>query len=176
MSDALTELDVVLDKLGSPKEIMLTKGMIALVSVEDYQHLSQFKWHAKFDGTNWYAARNSPWVDGKRKPIPMHRVILNAPDGLEVDHRDGNGLNNQRDNLRLATHAKNKCNARLQVNSTSGYKGVSWHKKTKKWQSRITSDGKLIYLGIFDTAIDAARAYDAAALRYHGEYARINSY
>lgn len=157
------------------KTIELTQGKIAIVDDEDFAYLAQFKWFAHFDGTNWYAQRNSPYKNGKRTVIHMHRVVLGAPDELEVDHRDGDGLNNRRLNLRLATHAKNKCNARIQHNSSSGYKGVSWHKKTQRWQARITSNGTLIHLGVFDSPLDAANAYDEAALRYHGEYARLNS-
>jgi hypothetical protein len=106
----------------------------------------------------------------------MGRAILNAPAGMIVDHRDGDGLNNQRENLRLCTHSQNMQNRRLQRNNRSGYKGVYWIKAQGVWAARITVNRVPINLGRFDTAEQAARAYDEAALKYHGEFARLNAY
>lgn len=157
------------------KEITLTQGKVAIVDDSDYEYLSQFKWFAHFDGANWYARRNTRHANGKRSAIIMHRAIMDAPAGLEVDHIDGDGLNNQRSNLRLTTHQRNTLNQRVRRNNTSGYKGVSWHEHTQRWQARIASDGALLHLGIFDTPEEAAVAYNNAALEYHGEYARLNN-
>lgn len=94
--------------------------------------------------------------------------------GEEVDHIDGNKLNNTRGNLRIASNAENKMNRDKQSNNTSGYKGVSFHKKYKKWRAIIGIQGKSIHLGYFSDAVEAAKAYDDSARKYHGEFARTN--
>jgi hypothetical protein len=102
----------------------------------------------------------------------MHRAILEgAP---QVDHIDGDGLNNQRSNLRPATQAQNMANSRKYSTNTSGFKGVGWHKAAKKWRADITFDYKTRYLGLFPTAEDAARAYDSAAKSLFGVFACLN--
>jgi len=102
----------------------------------------------------------------------MHRLILNAPPDLKVDHINGNGLDNRKENLRLATTPQNVRNARLSLRNSSGFKGVK--RKRQKWQASIVFNGKTIRLGVFDAREDAARAYDIAALLLHGEFARVN--
>lgn len=156
------------------KEISLTKGMVALVDNEDYPYLAKLNWFAQSNGLQWYARRNSQYINKKRHIVHMHRVIMEAPPWMLVDHLDGNGLNNTRENLRLCTHQGNSRNGRKRNINTSGYKGVSWHKVTQKWMARIGVDGRSIHLGLHDTATEAALAYDVAALKYHGEFACVN--
>jgi hypothetical protein len=99
---------------------------------------------------------------------------MNPEKGMVIDHLDGNPLNNQKKNLRICTHSENMRNRNLYVNNTSGFKGVYWHKTTKKWMSYIRINKKSLYLGIYTCPIDAGRAYNDAALKYHGEFAHIN--
>ncbi len=101
----------------------------------------------------------------------MHRQILGEPDGLQVDHRDGNGLNNRRRNLRTATVSQNACNRKVRADSASGLKGVGRDKRDGRWHARIQINGKRHILGHFDTAKEASAAYIAAVRKFHGEYA-----
>lgn len=120
------------------KEIKLTRGYVTVVDDEDYEWLSKYKWHVMTNGEHSYAVRQ---VD--KKYIFMHRLILGAEgrDNL-VDHKDLDGLNNQRSNLRLATHSQNNSNRRDRGNKSSKYHGVSWHKKDKTWQAQISYNWK----------------------------------
>lgn len=102
----------------------------------------------------------------------LHRLLL--PDAEFVDHINGNGLDNRRSNLRLCTRSENARNSRKPSNNSSGYKGVSWHKRTKKWRADIRNENRQRSLGSFDNALDAAHAYDRAARVMHGEFARLN--
>jgi hypothetical protein len=153
------------------KLISLTQGQSAIVDDVDFDELSRFKWYAHKDTTShtFYACSDN--AEGRFK---MHRQIMHAPDGLEVDHIDGNGLNNVRSNLRLATHAQNKWNIGIRAHNKSGYTGVCFHKQAGRWWATINVNGRQISLGLFDEIEDAARARDAAALKYHGEFARLN--
>lgn len=111
----------------------------------------------------------------------MHRIILARKLGREllptekVDHEDGNGLNNRRSNLRLATTTQNNRNRGLQAHNTSGFKGVNWDERLQKYRAKITVNRKCIHLGMFDTAQEAADAYDGAACLCHGRFAKLNS-
>jgi len=104
----------------------------------------------------------------------MHRLILNPPAGITIDHINGNGLDNRRENLRLAGRGQNQCNRGKQSNNTSGFKGVTWHKNLNKWEAGISISGKRYHVGFYKTPEAAARAYDDAAKKYHGEFARLN--
>jgi hypothetical protein len=147
-------------------EVPLTQGKVALIDDEDAERVL---------GRNWayLSVQNGP---GPGYAISssglMHRLILNAPRGVEVDHVNGDGLDNRRENLRLATHAQNASNSRLHRDNVTGYKGVR-HKRNR-WQARITVNQKEIYLGSFIALEDAARAYDAAAREHFGEFATPN--
>ena len=109
------------------KRIPLTRGMYAIVDDEDYEYLNQWKWGARKDHNAFYAVRGVE-VNGRCEAILMHRVIADAKEGDEVDHGNGNGLDNTRKNIRICTHAENAKNRRLNKNSTTGFKGVSFKK------------------------------------------------
>jgi len=156
------------------KEIQLTQGQVALVDDEDYEWLNSFKWYAHKIGNTFYAARHIR-VNGKQKHQHMHQLIMgDNPLKLMIDHRDGNGLNNQRSNLRFCTHQENQMNQRPRKNSSSVYKGVCWFKRDHKWMAQIRIYGKLIYLGCFDHEEDAAKAYDEVVIKHFGEFAVLN--
>jgi hypothetical protein len=156
--------------------ILLSKGLVALVDAEDFDSLSKYKWRALSGRGINYAARYSV-KDGKKGVVLMHRQILNAPNGSEVDHRNGDGLDNQRTNLRFATRSQQGANTKKSRNpKTSIYKGVRREQSgsPRPWQSRITVEGKAIYLGRFTTEIEAAESYDRAATKYFKQYAKTN--
>ena len=157
------------------KEIPLTQGKTALVDDCDHEMLMQCKWYAVYSPLTrgWYAAVTV----GKaphRVNLLMHRVILGARPGVKVDHKNLDGLNNTRGNLRLCTTSQNKANAGLISSNTSGYKGVSQNHKSRSWTAYIYFQGAQIYLGSFCTPQIAAAAYDQAAVRYFGEFALTN--
>lgn len=166
-------------KTDKMKTIPLTKGKVALVDDGDYDYLMQWKWC----DTHGYAMRRS-YEKGtrKRKTILMHRVIMNTPVGLEVDHKDFNGLNNQKYNLRNCTSDENRRYRRGK--GVSKYMGVSLHTQVKvgkkstyfyqKWIAYIRVGSKYIYLGVHEKEEDAARAYDDAARKYNITFANLN--
>lgn len=144
----------------------LTKRKEALVDTKDVPLVAQYKWHAAQFGHNWYARTNITLDSGERCTITMHTLLMGSRSGHEVDHRDGNGLNNRRLNLRWATRTQNRANQR-RSSSTSGVKGVYWHSRDKTWQSAIA--GK--HLGYFNSKEEAQSAYAAAAEQLYGEFA-----
>lgn len=151
------------------KEIPLTQGKIALVDDADYEYLTQWKWCA--------AVMSKGLVYAKRtnKGIQMHRIIMNASSGIEVDHIDRNGLNNVKTNLRICSHRQNMYNQSIKSNKkASQYKGVHWNLRARKWYAMIRIEGKNKNLGYFFDELDAALVYDAAARIHHGEFARTN--
>lgn len=154
------------------KEIPLTKGKIAFVDDDDYAMVSQLKWRAQLDRGNWYAISGM----GLNRVHFMHRFILGMSDkSIQVDHRDRNGLNNQKANLRPCTAQQNQANSKKPVTGvTSKYKGVSWHSKARKWYAHIMISHKRKHLGSFDSEIEAAKAYDAAAVARYGDFANAN--
>ena len=107
--------------------------------------------------------------------IYLHRHLLNTPDGLDTDHINSITLDNRRSNLRVATTSENSRNTEKQSNNKSGYKGVSYHKGTQKWRTQITIDYKLFHLGLFTDKHDAAKAYNKASIKYHGEFGHRNN-
>jgi hypothetical protein len=156
------------------RSIPLSQGLFAIVDAADFEKLSAYKWSAKVQGDTAYAFRaNRARGDGPAT-IKMHRVVIGALPGQEVDHRDGNGLNNTRANLRIATHSQNGANDGPSRHNTSGYKGVSRDRQRGNWAAEIRFERRRYHLGRFDTVEEAARAYDAAARRLHGEFAWLN--
>lgn len=154
------------------REIQLSQGKVALVDDEDYPLINQYKWHArkKPSGT-WYAIRSK---NKKYVAIFMHRLILNIPEGFEVDHINGDGLDNRHCNLRIATHSQNHMNIKKYANKSSIFKGVCWDKQTNKWIVHIRLNRVMIHLGRFSDEVEAAREYDAKAKELFGEYAKLN--
>lgn len=160
------------------KEIQLTQGKVALVDDEDYERLRTFRWHAvapRGKERTWYAARYVPVVEQRARQcgprLFMHYCLLTVPAGMLIDHRDRNGLNNQKSNLRCATKEQNAANRCFEKNRTK-YRGVS--RKGKKWAAFIMVNHRKKCLGVFLTAPFAALAYDRAARQMLGEFARLN--
>lgn len=151
------------------KEIALTRGYVALVDDDQYERIAACKWYAAVQPNYVYAARCS-----NKRIVWMHRVILDARLGENVDHVDGDGLNNQRSNLRLATRSQNQQNQRKKSPASSRFKGVSWNKGNRKWESNIQHHHVRSHLGSFTSEVDAAKAYDSMAYRLFGEFAKLN--
>jgi hypothetical protein len=151
------------DKEGSMKLIPLSKDMEAQVDDADYDELMRYPWHANPSGQKWYARRIE-----YGNSIYMHIQLMEPTGELEVDHIDGNSLNNQRCNLRLVTRSQQMIN-REHYND---YRGV--YRNRDRWRARGKLDGAIFDLGTFDTPEQAARAYDTWARQYHGEFARPN--
>ena len=160
-------------KHNNMKRIPLTQGKVALVDDDFYEYLNQFKWCVKKNRDTFYAIRHV-MKKGNTKRIWMHREILNSPEGMLTDHRDGDGLNNQRSNLRVCSHVQNNRNRRMRLDNSSGYKGVQWRKDREKWRAIIKVGQKLKHIGNFTSKIEAAKAYDKAAKKYFGKFAKLN--
>jgi hypothetical protein len=155
------------------RTIPLTQRQVALVDAADYERLSQYRWCAQRSrGTrSFIAVRNSPAGSGKRSHVRMAREIMEAPPGVQVDHKDHNTLNNQRGNLRLATPAQNQQNVRLSARNTSGFKGIWFDKQKRKWRAEIRANTVRTRLGWHRSPERAHAAYLEAAYRLHGEFA-----
>lgn len=157
--------------------IELTRGYSTVIDDAD-SDLAGLKWFTRVSKNTCYAARNKS-VDGHRTTIFVHQVILSRILGRDlikgemVDHEDGNGLNNQRSNLRLATGVENSRNRRIRRDNVSGFKGVCWHKATARWVSQIQVNGKKRHLGLYATPEEAYAVYCEAAAELFGEFARF---
>lgn len=150
-------------------QLELTQGKLALVDDEDYECVSAHKWYAeKSRGGLWYAARAVEYTH-----IRMHTVILGVDGGIRVDHRDGDGLNNRRNNLRIATNGQNVANQHT-IRGTSRYRGVHWDKHSRKWSAKISVHGVTYYLGQSSSEEEAALWYNDTASAAFGEFATIN--
>jgi hypothetical protein len=152
------------------KIIPLAGGHFALVDDEDYERVSALKWHLSPTG---YGAARTPRPE--RKLVQLHRFILNPPDDMQVDHINGNGLDCRRENMRLATHQQNQQNRPGEKRRLSKYKGVWLDDRYRKpWRAQIKADRTRYDLGRFASEDDAARAYNDAAKKLHGEFAWLN--
>jgi len=157
------------------KLIPITKGLFVQVDDSDFEWLSQWKWQASSGKTNIYAQRCVRGKNGKATIISMHRVILGLTDkNVWCDHKDGDGLNNQRENLRQCTRSENNRNHRSMVGLSSRFTGVYFNLKSKKWRANIGFSGGQKYLGSFVSEESAAAAYNFAAKNIFGEFARFN--
>jgi hypothetical protein len=159
--------------------IPLRKGNFAIVDKKNYEWLSKLSWRARRFDNAWYAIR---WVrksEKRNKTIEwMHRAVMKAPEGLLIDHENHNGLDNREANLRPATYSQNMQNRRkIRIPCSSKYKGVMYRKgkhRRKKWRASIKAQGRFIELGMFATEVEAARAYDTAAMKYFEKFAYLN--
>ena len=149
---------------------MLNKGKTAMVSDADYWRVAPYKWRVSLDRGIWYAVTN---IDGR--VVKMHVFLMREALGPLIDHKDRNGLNNTRFNLRSANKSTNAANAIAHCDGSSRFKGVTWDKANSKWRAQICVNGKRMALGRFEQEDDAARAYNAAAITHFGPFARINS-
>jgi hypothetical protein len=144
------------------------------IDLEDFPRVSCHKWWVRKKRRTYYAFGEA-WVNRKRVTFRLHRFIMGCDDPLiEVDHKNHNGLDNRKGNLRLATTEQNRCNCKPYSNNKSGFKGVFWEQGRERWAAYITSKRKRRHLGRFLTRDDAAKAYDAAAKELHGDFARLN--
>lgn len=156
-------------------QITLTHGLSTIIDDTDYDEISKNKYNAHEDRGRFYATRTSR-LNGKKRLIYLHREIWEIHNGLipvgkEIDHINGNNLDNRIDNLRLCEHSQNLCNKRQQSNNNSSrFKGVSWNKNAQKWEVHASHE----YLGLFANENEAALAYDKRAKEKFGEYARLN--
>lgn len=169
----------------------MTRNKVAIVDDEDFEFLTQWKWHATHSKSGWYATRTDYGGGRKKEAIKMHRLLMGLPKGDKrlVDHHDGDGLNNQRHNLRVCNNSQNTANSKKSGGRSSQFKGVSKFTDNKKrkhkehvpkeyWKSEIRVNKKSIFLGLFpytpEGEIAAARAYDEAAKKYFGYFSKTN--
>lgn len=154
------------------RKIPLSLGLVALVDDADYEAVvAAGAWSARPSGRTVYAQRARRLDDGRPTTEQLHTFLTGCP---YVDHQNGDGLDNQRANLRPSTHGQNMFNRRLYKNSTSGFKGVTRRRRDGRWQAQIQANKQHRHLGYHDTAEEAARAYDAAARELFGDFARLN--
>lgn len=151
-------------------KIPLDKGLFAIIDSEDYELVSQFNWYAKTSKRTHYAISTKAV-----SPVRMHRLIMGITDrNIILDHKNRNGLDNRKVNLRIATFSQNNANIAPRENSSSKYKGVWWNKEKKKWTAETRINNKKKHIGHFETEEEAALAYNSHAARIYGEFAFIN--
>jgi hypothetical protein len=159
----------------SVRLIPVGQGKYALVDADDYDRLSKYKWQLWSSGHTSYAFRWSSTRGGKKRHrILMHREIIAIPEGLVCDHANRKALDNRKANLRPATSSQNSCNTRNRAHTASRCRGVTREARSNRWMARIKVNARQIYLGAFDDKVEAAKAYDTAAKKYHGEFAVLN--
>lgn len=154
------------------KELILNTGDRVQVDDADFELASHWKWSCRDQDGKKYATRSLP-PGSKRHTIYLHRFLMGPPDGIECDHRDGNGLNCQRSNMRAATRSQNLANKKLGSHSKTGFKGVQLF-RNGRYLVRVMKDRKMHYLGYFTNPIEGALAYDRKAVELHGEFALTN--
>jgi hypothetical protein len=153
-------------QLGFKGRYTKKTGLVALVDDEDFEKLSRLTWSVSNCNGYLYASTET---------VRMHRLIMGAHGRhVLVDHKDGNTLNNQKANLRISNKSQNSANRIARPGTSSKYLGVSWSVRDEVWRAQLTKDQKHVYIGQFKRETDAAKAYNKAALKYHGEFARLN--
>lgn len=153
-------------------KITTASGHEIMIDDEDWDIVKEYSWRIATPSNCTYAVA-TPLIGNKNRNVLMHRLILSAADRM-IDHIDGNGLNNHRDNLRFCSHSQNAQNSRKHYVASSRFKGVSWERDRGKWRVQITISGKQKRVGRFLTEKDAAAAYNKAAVKAFGEFARLN--
>jgi hypothetical protein len=149
---------------GEPFEVKIDR--------KNYKKIKQYRWRIHkggYCGALLYAV-----ADIDKKFVRLHRFLMDVPKNMQVDHKNHDTVDNREENLRICTVSENMHNSKKPKNNTSGFKGVSWHKVHKKWHAQIYVKNKNIYLGRFTDKIEAAKAYNDAAIKYHGEFASLN--
>lgn len=160
--------------------IELTQNKVAMIDIGDAEKVMQFKWYTHKCGEKriQFRALTRPWIKSEKKYVTvyMHRFIMDAPPGMKVDHINGNGLDNRRENLRICTHSENNFNKRKPIkdNPVSRYKGVFWNKKCSKWVAKVRKNNVTKHAGYYDCEREAALAYNKKALELHGDFANLN--
>lgn len=145
----------------------------AIVDDEDFEKLNAYKWRGEVSRRTIYACTGASMPPYNNHYF-MHELLITKTLNLVIDHKDNNGLNNQKSNLRLATISQNKANGKAYSNNTSTFKGVTFRRERGTWRAQIRVNNKLHIIGCFHDKEDAARAYDKAALLYFGEFAKLN--
>ena len=148
------------------------KSYRILIDKNELWRLRKYKYYPKDRGEGRMYFWRHVKENGKETTIMLHREILNCPKGRQVDHINGNTLDNRKENLRICTNAENRRNCKLSKNSTTGFKGVHWHSGMKKYQARIAVNGRRYSLGFYETAKEAYLEYCINAIKYHGKFAR----
>lgn len=156
---------------GNIAYVPLTLGHEAIIDASDVFLVSQWNWHAMPRANTVYAKRTDN-TQTPKQTVLLHRAILSDRQSMIIDHRNGNGLDNRRCNLRFATNAQNQHNRRIGADNTSGFKGVYWHQAGQGWAAQISLNGKIQYLGIYETAQCAHAAYCEASAKLHGPFGR----
>lgn len=144
-----------------------------LIDDEDYDKIKGYIWHIYKRPYTFYCGTFYK-IDGKQKTIDLHRFLTNCPKGFDVDHINRDGLDNRRSNLRICTRSQNIQNQKIHKDNRYGARGLYWDKSRKKWQVRICINYKTIHIGRFENKEDAINAYNEAAKKYHGEFARVS--
>jgi hypothetical protein len=154
-------------------EIPLTQGQFAIIDDEDFKLVNEYTWYAAWStNTNsFYAHTSVRNPNGKQVLLGMHRLIMDAPKGMHVDHIDHNTLDNRREKLRICTRSQNKCNSRVYANNSCGHKNIYWNKARNKWHAHISVNKKQIHLGYHINIEDAIAAAKAGRQKYHGDFA-----
>jgi hypothetical protein len=153
----------------------LSRGLVAVIDFDDFERVGRVKWYAQTTNCGAvYAARNRP-SGSKPRLMLLHREVMHCPQNRQVDHVNGDTLDNRKSNLRKATDSQNKTGFRRSKTGTSSkFRGVCWYKRDALWQARLSKERTIIFLGRFLNEEDAARAYDAAAIKHFGEFACLN--
>lgn len=158
--------------------VTLTQGKVAVIDDDDANIIKPFKWCASHQRSRWYAMSYVPGSkkEGKARFVYMHKIIMGYGNGKEIDHINHDGLDNTRKNLRFVTRSQNNWNARIQTRNKSGYRGVFFLKNAKKnpWWAKLLVNGIPVFSGYFPTSIEAAKAYNEASLKHHGEWGYRN--